>query len=472
MSGSSSLQATCKTFRDWLETEPDTRLTGELRALNAHLKALFAFKERAFDSSMAWVWIGCYERFTDAFERLRDRLLVARLPLEARINTQLERALGLIDAQTEALSACAFYMPVREDAHPLITLAHHLQLMALLLSAMGARPVPPRFWQRAHRLVKAFGSEPAMAYRASLALASLRPHSLGRRELAWLEGCLLEKAPLLHLELNPPSGLHSAQAALWISPDSDQAFLAEPEARPGLFYANTEALGQWAQAAREPGGQGSGLPEGLEGFERDALLERMAAYWLNPPRRRSHRNRTPSDQKVDVLLGLPVIVQGLLRGGGSNPLIQKWHVRNKSETGYALFAVEGVDGELHAGDCLALRLPYEMDWKIATVRWIHTPSQGKAELGLQILAHRAKPTYLYFPDSQTPGERVPALLLSRLAQAENPEEGLVLARAGSANVGRILMEDPDVGGEAVSARAMVPTLRTARIELFRYRLLS
>jgi hypothetical protein len=470
MSGSPCLQDACKSLQAWLDAEPDSRLTSELRTLNAHLKALFAFRERAFDPSMAWVWAGCYERFTDAFERLRDRLLVARLPLDARIGAQLDRALGLIDAQMEALSACAFYIPSKEEAAPLIEAAHHLHFMALLLSSMGARSLPPRFWKRAHRLARGFGTDQAIGYRASLALASLRPQSLGRRELVWLEACLPEQALRMQFQFGVREMSTPNQTTLCIDPETELPFLVEPHIRPGVFLVSTEPLGDWANKAQHPGEEETNLPEGLEGFEREALLERMAAYWLNPPRRRLVRNRVASDQKVDVLLGLPSIVQGLVRG--STTPLQKWHVRNKSESGYALFAVEGVDGELHAGDCLALRPPLEVDWKIATVRWIHSPGSGEAELGLQVLAHRARPTYLYFPDSQTPGERVPALMLSRLANNENPEEGLLLARTGSANVGRILMEDPDFPGESVGARAMVPTLRTARIELFRYRLLD
>lgn len=66
-------------------------------------------------------------------------------------------------------------------------------------------------------------------------------------------------------------------------------------------------------------------------------------------------------------------------------------VVNQSPGGYCLEWKQEAPSNLQTGDILALRKDPQQDWSIATIRWLRQNQEAGAQIGVELLAHKANP---------------------------------------------------------------------------------
>ena len=438
----------------WLDQEPDADLAREIRALQLHIASL----------SIAADWVpsgallaALVERMDDAAQRLKARLSLASLPLD-----------GVLHRAVRDLTAA--YL---DAAHLVSQFSGSMQAGGLvfqgaLLAAIGGTALPSEVWAQAYALGDDLRASNELA--ALLALGSTQPESLTPRELLWLEAYLTERPVRLHwgAEAGVPA---DESGCYWLLPSDDPARARAPVSLrrqlppPEAWRLSTAVLGQRAaadlavlQAMHDERDEPDWLPAGLTADEASALLERLRCYWLLPPRRADGREQG-GESSVRVCVGLRAL--GVQFGGGEAD-ISAWQVLNRSAQGLALASDEVPQVRLLPGSVLGLQEPAGR-WRVYVLRWLHSPAPGQAEIGVQWLADAALPLTVFQPDSETPGERIPAV------QVEIDGEPALLTPPGCVQARRLeLLVPGQIEGAVQVVHPDRLLLRTAGAELFRF----
>lgn len=438
----------------WLDQEPDADLAHEIRALQLHIASLSIAADW---SPSAALLAALVERLSDAAERLKARLSLASLPLDG----------GLHRAVRELTAA---YLDAAQLVGRILgsLQAGGLVFQGGLLAAIGGTALPAEVWAQAYALGEGLRESSELA--ALLALSCTQPESLTPRELLWLEAYLTERPARLSWQLE--AGVSADEAGYyWFVPSDDPARARAPVSLrrqlppPDAWCFSTAALGQRAaddlaalQALHDERDLPDWLPAGLTMDEAAALLERLRCYWLLPPRRTDGREQG-GEFPVRMCVGLRALCAQL---AGGRAELSSWQVLNRSAQGLALASDELPQVRLLPGSVLGLQAPAG-HWQVYVLRWLHSPAPGQAEIGVQWLADAAWPLTVFQPDSETPGERIPAL---QLAIDGAPA---LLTPPGCAQARRLEVQAPGQSDYRLQVLQPGPVLlRTAGAELFRF----
>lgn len=94
---------------------------------------------------------------------------------------------------------------------------------------------------------------------------------------------------------------------------------------------------------------------------------------------------------------------------------------NQSPGGYCLNWDDTPPGQLQSGDLIGLQHPGEQGWNIALIRWIHQQRGAGLQLGIELLAPRARACGLRpQPRSGQPGQYLRGLLLNAIPALGRP----------------------------------------------------
>lgn len=115
------------------------------------------------------------------------------------------------------------------------------------------------------------------------------------------------------------------------------------------------------------------------------------------------------------------------KGAGSAPAEREDYPRhqlqivNQSPGGYCLNWDDTPPGQLQSGDLIGLQHPGEQGWNIALIRWIHQQRGAGLQLGIELLAPRARACGLRpQPRSGQPGQYLRGLLLNAIPALGRP----------------------------------------------------
>ena len=98
------------------------------------------------------------------------------------------------------------------------------------------------------------------------------------------------------------------------------------------------------------------------------------------------------------------------------------HIVNQSPGGYCLSWQDSPPGQLQSGDLLGLQHPGEQGWNIALIRWIRQQRGADLQLGVELLAPRARACGLRpQPRQGQPGQFLRGLLLGAIPALGRPE---------------------------------------------------
>lgn len=149
-----------------------------------------------------------------------------------------------------------------------------------------------------------------------------------------------------------------------------------------------------------------------------ALLEKVARLWTDPPKRTSRRDPTEGsaaicsglrtvgqlitvEAKADLIAqdeglrtGITMPLLAVLAEDDSGPLpVFEWEVLNQSAGGLRVRRNAGPQS-VGVGEVVAIRLPGKPRWFIGAARWITLYDSGGMEFGLQFMAEDARTVFV------------------------------------------------------------------------------
>lgn len=425
----------------WLSSPPATQAEDDLAPLYAHLSALHEGAGTGGQHHKILELL--HSRAQHAIQRLLPTLVGASLPLARDIRQTVRSMQGILLLLAEDFFALADNAPATETeslpvghilGQAINALAQHL-----LISSHVAAPYSPGVWHLANRTyrlavagnhaeipIQGLNATIEDIYLQACLLACAQPASFTSREISFTVDYIARFSS--RAAFIPLSQAADAEGVFWIHPDRDvppTSFSRKPAPEGALCFA-CEQLAQLAEEqvdALEAGASITDLdlPEAAISPAGQGILRRLAQHWGHPGKRRFPRRR--QNFRAELIVGFESIRQLF----GKMPQVNgssHWLVTNESADGYAVMHASGKNGQLTAGNIVAIRTEQNANWQPCIIRWVLSDNPEHLELGLQILATQAWPATLVTTSNGTQDERHEALILPGLPPIR-PHEMLV-----------------------------------------------
>lgn len=310
-------------------------------------------------------------------------------------------------------------------------------------------------------------------YTNILLAAIAQPASFSSAELEFIND-YIEFNPLsLELLDTPPPG---SKAIFWIDLGKDfpaHALIRRaPTADSQILYFSPDAMAQGAIQHRTELAKGIpasalGLPPFADTHAGQGVLQRLAALWGHPVKRKFPRRR--QSYRANLCLGLDKLWQ-LVKTPDANVITSEWMVTNESPDGYALMHMSGNTEDLRIGDIVALqslgeRTETPADWHVCIIRWAISENPEHVELGLQLLAPKAIAAEITQPFDLASGN-IAALILPQTPPLRLAESLVVPIGTLKENTGRIVVMVEKGNLEIREVRATSLDEQTSIIEVF------
>lgn len=280
------------------------------------------------------------------------------------------------------------------------------------------------------------GESLEQTYVRAVLLALLDPASLAELDFDRLRFYVLRHSHLAYIRPDI-STIARAQAGLLRLSDSvagarmmtEEQLMADSE-----LILDTRALIEKLQyqmdgikAGRPP--ISLGLPAEAKMLDYRVLMKRMYEQWSLPKNRR--HERTHFRPLADVVIGFDSVRHFLSHhafrrrtGEQVNPsqeLTNDWAaILDESASGYGLRFSKGNSKAIRIGELLALRSRERSSVHVCITRRAMNRDAKEFDLGVELLCDGGLPSYITTPRTENaPGERVPVLLLPRVARLNN-----------------------------------------------------
>ncbi len=310
-------------------------------------------------------------------------------------------------------------------------------------------------------------------YTNILLAAIAQPASFSSAELEFISDYIDLSPHSPELLDAPPPG---STGIFWIDLDKDFPAHALVRRVPGadsqILYFSPDAMAEKAilhhsELAKGIPASALGLPPFADTHTGQGALQRLAALWGQPAKRKFPRRR--QSYRVSLCLGFDKLWQ-LIKAPEANVEISEWMVTNESPDGYALMHMSGTTENLRIGDIVALqplgeRAEAPSEWHVCIIRWAISENPEHVELGLQLLATKAIAAEITQPFDFTAGS-IAALILPQIPPLRLAESLVVPIGILKENTGRIvvLVEKDNLEIREVQATSLDE--QTSIIEVF------